>query len=118
MARSRKSKRAAGALAGSLMLAPAVAAMRTPLLAMEAQDANPWRVETVRATTEKAAAVIEGAVAAQMSLFWSASNFWMELASGRTPSLLNGVAMERAVHAALKPSGKRVRANYNRLKRG
>lgn len=117
MARSRKSNRAAGALAGSLMLAPAVVAMRTPLLVMEAQDANPWRSETVRAATEKAVAAMEGAFAVQMSLFWSASRFWLEIASGRTPSLLNGVAVEQAVHAALKPSARRVRTNYNRLTR-
>ena len=115
--RSRKSVRAAGSLAGSLVLAPAVATMRVPMLLAEARELNPWRVETVRAVTEKTAAMIEGTVAAQMSLAWSAASFWPELMSGRTPSLLDGRAVERAMHAALKPSGKRVKTNYNRLSR-
>lgn len=112
-----RSRRASATLAGSLMLAPSVAALRTPLMLLEAGDANPWRVETMRAVTEKAAAAIEGAVAAQASLAWSASRFWFELMSGQTPSVLSGVAIERAMHAALKPSGKAVKSNYNRLKR-
>lgn len=115
--RKSRSRRATASLAGNLMLAPAVVALRVPLLAMEAQGANPWRVETMRAVTEKTAAAIEGAVAAQVSLAWSASRFWLEVMKGQTPSLLNGVALERAVQAALKPSGRTVRTNYNRLKR-
>jgi len=115
--RSAKSQRASQALLGSLMLAPTVAALRAPLLALEAGDINPWRVETVRAVTEKSAAAVEGLVAAQASFAWSVSTFWLELAQGKSPSLLNGVALERAVHAALRPSGQRVRTNYNRLRR-
>jgi len=114
----RRSDRAAGALAGSLMLAPAVMALRAPLLAAEAGGLDPWRLETTRAVTEKVAAATEGMVAAQLSLARSASVFWLELASGATPSLLNGVALERAFHAALKPAGRRVKRNYKRLKRG
>ena len=115
--RSRRSIRAAGTLAGSLMLAPAVAAMRMPMLLTEAGQPHPWRVETVLAVTEKTAAAMEGVLAAQLSLAWSAARFWPELLSGRTPSMLNGVALERAMHAALKPSGRRVKTNYNRLSR-
>lgn len=114
----RRSERAAGALAGSLMLAPAVMALRAPLLAAEAGGFDPWRLETTRAVTEKVAAAAEGMVAAQLSLVRSASTFWLELASGATPSLVNGVALERAVHAALKPAGKRVKRNYRRLRKG
>ena len=114
---SRRSDRRAGALTGSLMLAPAVMALRAPLLATEASDSNPWGAETTRAVSEKMAAATEGMVAAQLSLVRSASTFWLELYSGRTPSLLNGVAVERAVHAALRPAGRRVRKNYNRLKK-
>ena len=114
---SRRSERAAGALAGSLMLAPAVMALRAPLLAAEAGDLNPWRLETTRAVSEKLAAAAEGMVAAQFSLARSASAFWLEFYSGATPSLLNGVALERAMHAALKPAGHRVKKNYKRLKR-
>ena len=115
---SAKSVRAASALTGNLMLTPAVAFLRLPLLAEEAGGINPWRVEPTRAMTEKAAAAMEGVVAAQLSLVQSASRFWFEALSGRTPSLLNGVAMERAVHAALAPSGRKVRTNYKRLKSG
>jgi hypothetical protein len=114
--KTSRSRRAATSLTGNLMLAPAVAALRVPLLAIEAGEANPWRVETMRAVTEKTAAAVEGVLAAQMSLAWSASRFWIEAMSGNTPSMLNGVAWERAVHAALVPSGKTVRTNYNRLK--
>lgn len=117
MSRSRRSIEAATAVATQLMLAPAVAAMRLPLLASEAQDLNPWRVETVRAVAEKLGAAAEGALAAQTSMMISASRFWLELYSGRTPSLLSGVALERAVHAALKPSAGAVRGNYRRLSR-
>ena len=92
-------------------------AMRMPLLALEARSLDPWRAETARAVTEKAAAALEGAVAAQMSLAWSASRFWLEALSGSTPSLLSGEAIERAAQAALKPSGKRVKTNYKRLSR-
>ena len=113
----RRSDRATGALAGSLMLAPAVMALRVPLLAAEAGALDPWRLETTRAVTEKVAAAAEGMVAAQLSLVRSASTFWFELASGATPSLVNGVALERAVHAALRPAGKRVKRNYRRLKK-
>lgn len=98
------------------MLAPQVAFMRLPLLAEEALGHNPWRVETVRAVAEKTAAMAEGLMAAQLSLAFSASRFWPEVMAGRTPSLVNGVAVERAMHAALKPSGKRVRTNHRRLR--
>lgn len=114
---SKKSIRSAATLTSGLMLAPAVAALRMPLLTDEANGLNPWRVETVRAVSEKAAAVVEGTVAAQMSLAQSASRFWLEVMSGQTPSLWNGVAMERAVHAALRPSSRKVKTNYNRLSR-
>jgi hypothetical protein len=42
-------------------------------------------------------------------------SFWPDIIAGRTPSLLSGAAVEHSVHAALKPSGRRVRANYKRL---
>jgi hypothetical protein len=117
-----RSRRAAGALAGNLLLAPAVAALRAPLLAAEAGEFDPFRTplgaETTRAVSEKMAAAAEGMVAAQLSLALSTSMFWLEVWSGRTPSLVNGVALERAVHAALRPSGKRVRKNYRRLRNG
>ncbi len=84
----------------------------------EARGFDPWRMETTRAVSEKMAAVAEGVVAAQLSLARSTSTFWLEFYSGSTPSLLNGVAIERAMHAALKPAGRRVKKNYRRLKNG
>jgi hypothetical protein len=105
------------AITGNLMLAPMVAFMRLPMLALEAQSSNPFRTETMRAVTEKTAAVAEGAFAAQMSLVQSAFHFWPEMMSGRTPSVLNGVAAGRSMNAALKPASRRVKANYRRLTR-
>jgi hypothetical protein len=35
--------------------------------------------------------------------------------SGRTPSMLNGVAVERSIEAALRPAGRTVKANFRRL---
>jgi len=113
----RRSRRAAQVLAQDLMLAPAVMAMRLPLLAAEAGRQGAWPAETIAAASEKAAAVAEGIAAAQMSLLVSASRYWLELWSGRTPSLLSGVAAERALQAAFAPSGRRVRANHGRLSR-
>lgn len=107
-----------GALAANLMLAPAVVAMRMPLLMAETLAVNPWRVETVRAVSEKAGAMAEGMVAAQMSLFWSASRFWIDIYRGTMPSQSSaGVAIENAMKAGLRPSGRRVKSYYNRLKR-
>ena len=111
------SYRSTGVLGGNLMLAPAVMALRAPLLAAEAGRLDPWRSETTRAVTEKVAAAAEGAVAAQLSLARSVASFWPEMLSGTTPSLLNGVAFERAVYAALKPAGQEVKKNYRRLKK-
>src|SRR5262245_2724999 len=98
----QKHTRETAAIAGNLMLAPMVAFMRMPMLAFEAQSSNPFRTETVRAVTEKTAAVAEGAFAAQMSLVQSACRFWPEVMSGRTPSVLTGLAAGRSVNAALK----------------
>lgn len=113
--RVTRSARAATTMAAGLMLAPAVMAMRMPMLAKESRSLDPWRSETLRAVTEKTGALAEGLFAAQLSLAVSASRFWLEAMSGKTPSMLNGVALERAVQAALHPSSKRVRANHRRL---
>ena len=58
--RSGKSRRAAETLTKNLMLAPAVMAMRMPILAAEAGRHGAWPVETIAAASEKAAAVAEG----------------------------------------------------------
>ncbi len=114
--RASRSSRAAASLGGNLMLAPAVIAMRLPLMAAEA-GRHGWPAETAGALTEKMAAAAEGLAAAQMSIMMSASGFWLEIMSGKTPSLLDGAAMERAAHAALAPSGRAVRSNFGRLAR-
>jgi len=100
-----------------LLLAPMVAMMRMPLLAMEAQRSGFSGAETGRAVTEKAAAAAEGLAAAQMAYLQAAWQFWPEVMSGKTPSILSGVAAERSVAAALSPAGRRVRANFRRLGR-
>lgn len=117
MRKSGKSRKAAMALAGDLALAPAVMMLRLPLLAAEAGRSGVWPAEAVAATTEKFAAAAEGMAAAQASIAVSASRFWFELAAGRMPSLVSGVALERAAQAAMAPSGKRVRRNHRRLNR-
>ncbi len=114
---SRRATRETATIAGNLMLAPMVAAMRLPLMASESRDTNFFGVETQRAIVEKNAAIAEGIYAAQLSLFHSVWRFWPEVFSGRTPSVLNGVAAERSVNAALKPASRKVKANFKRLAR-
>lgn len=119
MARSKRSRpKGPFGLSADLMLAPAVMAFRLPIMATEASGSNPWRPETMSAVTEKVAAVSEGMAAAQLSLARSAWAFWPEMFSGHVPSLINGKAVRLATDAALKPAGKRVRANYRRLSKG
>ncbi len=106
----------AATLTSDLMLAPMVMWMRIPLLAAEArQPTGLPGAETVKAVTEKSAAIVQGAVAAQVSMFGSAMRFWPEVLSGKTPALFNGAAAEHAFHAALRPAGREVKANYRRL---
>jgi hypothetical protein len=115
MNKLRKVSRETSAIAAGMMLAPMVVSMRLPLMAADSRRATLAGTETMLAFTEKTAAAAEGAFAAQISLFQSAMHFWPELLSGRTPSVLNGAAVERSLNAALKPAGRRVRANFRRL---
>ena len=110
-----KASRQSTAIVGSLMLAPMVMAMRLPVMATEAHSGRMLKGESLTAVTEKTAAMAEGMVAAQMSYFQSAMQFWPEVLSGKTPSVLNGVAAQRSVTAALRPASKRVKANFRRL---
>ncbi|TGQ95927.1 hypothetical protein EN851_02205 [Mesorhizobium sp. M8A.F.Ca.ET.208.01.1.1] len=112
--RSRR-RREAVTIGSDLMLAPMVAMMRLPLMAMDAGSGQPWGTETARAVNEKTVALAEGVIAAQMSLLQSATRFWPEIFSGLTPSLLNGIAAERSISAALKPASRAVKANFRRL---
>ncbi len=115
--RSRKFSHPVTAVATNLMLAPAVMLARLPLLAGEARHGDRWPSETARAVAEKAAAAAEGAAAAQLSLAKAAWSFWPDVIAGRVPALVNGEALREAADAALKPAGKRVRANFRRLSR-
>lgn len=117
MSSTSRSRRSAAALGANLMLAPAVVAMRLPLLMAEAGSHGQLRPESVRAVVEKSGAWMEGMMQAQLSIMMSAAAFWPELMSGRTPSLISGAALDRAAQAAMRPSGKQVRANYRRLSR-
>jgi hypothetical protein len=118
MSRKRRS-RGSAAVAAELMLAPMVIGMRMPLLAAEVGQSlyHPGK-ETSRAFTEKTAAMMQGAMAANAAFAASAMRFWPELLSGRVPSLLNGIGAERAMLAAMRPAGRTVKANFGRLSRG
>lgn len=113
--RVTRASRQSTVVAGNLMLAPMVMAMRLPLIAMEANSGSISRGEGLTAVTEKATAFVEGILAAQMAYFRSTMLFWPEILSGRTPSLLNGAAAHRSATAALRPAGLRVRHNFRRL---
>ena len=110
-----KRSKTLGLIASDLMFAPMVAAMRMPLMAAEAANGSAWTGESMRAVTEKTSAISEGIAAAQLSYFRSAMLFWPEVMSGRTPAIMTGVATERLVNAALKPTSRRVKANFRRL---
>ncbi len=110
--------RRSSAVTANLMLAPMVAAMRLPLLAQELGHTFTDRSETFRAANEKVEAAAEGMLAGQMALYAAALRFWPEVVSGRTPSLFNGAAVHRTFHAAFRPTGRRVKANYRRLSAG
>ena len=113
-ARKRKG-RGGSRLAADMMLAPAVVAMRMPVLLAELSGLAPFRGETFRAWSEKATAASEGLVAAQLSYAASAARFWPEMVAGRVPSVISGAAAELVVEAALAPAGRQVRANHERL---
>lgn len=100
-----------------IMLAPAVIAFRLPILAAEAAKGG-RHAETTRAVAEKATAMAEGMVAAQLSIARSMWSFWPEVACGKVPSLMSGEAMREAADAAMRPVNRKVRANFRRLSRG
>ena len=117
MNRSPRHMRAAMTLGSNLLLAPMVVAMRLPLMAAETRP-DAIGAETLRAVNEKSMAMADGMLAAQMSYWRSAMQFWPELLAGKTPSLFDGLAAERSLHAALRPAGRQVKANYRRLSKG
>ncbi len=106
-----------GDLATILLLAPAVIALRWPMLLAESLTGATPRPETARALSEKAFAVAEGAAAAQGVLAAS-----MLAATGRmfagqfSPAHLAAV-QAKMVAASLRPVARTVRANHRRLSR-
>ncbi|RWB51862.1 MAG: hypothetical protein EOQ47_28425 [Mesorhizobium sp.] len=115
MARKRRHIRKGASAYSDLLLAPAVIAMRLPIIALEASSAAPKGEEAILAVTEKTLACAEGMAAAQGTIFSSALRFWPEVFSGRSPSLVNGDAVKEVILAALKPVSRRVRINFDRL---
>ncbi|SIT57842.1 conserved hypothetical protein [Mesorhizobium prunaredense] len=113
--RNKRRMRNAASINFGLMLAPSVALMRLPLIAMDARSNRPKGTEAVNAVNEKTIAFVEGIFAAQGSVVQSVMRFWPEVISGRTPSLFNGVALEQSIYAALKPASRRVKTNFGRL---
>ena len=113
MAKRRRGRTVTGA---DLMFAPMVAMMRLPLMSAEARNPTAIPTETVRAGTEKMAALFEGAAAVQMAYASAVLTFWPEMMMGRKPSILSSALAEKAVAAALRPASVRVRANYRRLR--
>ncbi|MFP1633405.1 hypothetical protein ACLB6G_16865 [Zhengella sp. ZM62] len=98
-----------------LLLAPFVVAMRLPVLYAEAAAGGLARGETHRAVDEKIAAGAEGLWAAQLSLWEAAFEFWPSVLSGRHPGDLMADTMARASRAALRPTSRTVRHNFDRL---
>jgi len=98
-------------------LAPLIVAMRVPALALEAQRAGQLGSETTRAISEKIEAVLEGTLAAQLSMWASMMQFWPEVIAGKTPALVSGSAITKSLEAAARPTHKRLVANFQRLSR-
>ena len=114
--RRKKARRASGAVARDLMLAPAVIAMRLPIMAAEAASGSGAR-ETSGAVTEKMAAFAEGVAAAQLAWFRSAMLLLLAFAAAASPVAPLVEMADDIAAAALKPAGKQVRRNHRRLGR-
>lgn len=117
MSRRRSPRAYPSATAASLMLAPAVVAARLPRLIKEAGDSQRTPREATRAVTEKMVATAEGVAAANLAMAGAMFSFWPDLLAGKVPALVSGAALRDVADAALKPAGKRVRANLRRLTR-
>jgi hypothetical protein len=87
---------------------------RLPMLAFASLAPSPaTRKETTRMISEKAAAVVEGSVAAGAELMKAATR----AAAGRLSSKQVGDAAVAVTAAAMKPAFRRVRGNAHRLSR-
>ncbi len=98
------------------LFAPMVIAARLQMLALESlRPTVGGRRETVRMTTEKSAAAMEGALAAQKQLVESGWKLWGDMARRGTAFAMSAPALSLA--AAARPARSRVRANARRLSR-
>jgi hypothetical protein len=102
-------------IATGLMFAPLVMMMRLPIMSAEAQKLGSLPIETIKATSEKTAALAEGIAAYQLAYLKAVMSFWPEVITGRQPSIVSLKLAERAVQAAITPASRRVRANFRRL---
>lgn len=117
--RTRRANRRDANIAASLMLAPAVIALRMPILALEA--ASPFhesRPESVRAATEKTMAIADGLVAAQIAWWRAAWTLPLAMMRGSDLSVPLSNMAGAVASAALRPTARRVRHNLTRLSRG
>lgn len=110
-----KGREAGSGSATDLLLAPFVVAMRLPVIYAEAAGGGLTGKETHRAVEEKISAGVEGLWAAQMSLLEAALEFWPAVLSGRHPGDVMADSLSRASRAALHPTSRTVRRNFDRL---
>ena len=111
-----RARRASNALARDLMLAPAVVAMRMPLMAAEAARGD-RAGESYGAVAEKMAAFAEGVAAAQLAWMRSAMLLPLAFAAATSPMSPLVEMTEAVATAAFAPAGKQVRRNHRRLSR-
>lgn len=101
-----------------LQMASMVIATRLPMMMMEGLTDKSSKPESMRAVSEKMAAVTDGVVAAQISVMNSAATFWLDVWSGKSPAAIAQSTINKATNAALHPGRKTLRANYKRLTGG
>lgn len=114
MTRQTRTRSASDTIARNLMLAPAVMAMRTPLMTAEAGGAS-LTSETAGAIGEKLTAFAEGAAAAQFAWISSAMMLPFAFMTARSPMAPLVEMAEAVTAAALAPAGRQVRKNHRRL---
>ncbi|WP_106752070.1 hypothetical protein [Pannonibacter carbonis] len=108
-----RSKQFTNDLASLWFQAPLVIAMRTQAMMLAAATGSTREnAEMGRMIGEKAAAMVEGTLAAQQAMALQATRAMTQVALGRKPAALKP---EPIAHAAVKPFAKRVRANTRRL---
>lgn len=112
--RRSKQRQESAAVAGSLMLAPTVMALRAPIMAAEAGGFFPMS-ETPGAVNEKIVAFWQGMASAQIAWFYSAMLLPVAFAKARSPLTPLLDMAETVTSAALEPAARQVRRNHRRL---